>query len=203
MLSPWSRSPPSRWTSSSPFRRLSRHRVHRWRGRRKRCRLAGYHAARLSAPDPVASAIALEHPAKRRAGNRAAPCDSTPAERAYLADISRASPGERFPRSREARYHGPCLDRAPDFAIEVLSPGESPGRILERADFLMSAGTELLWLVDPELETVTVYRPGQQPAVHRAPDNLAAQPVPVQTSHAVARRPLRGSSGEDATDDGE
>jgi Uma2 family endonuclease len=65
----------------------------------------------------------------------------------------------------------------PDFAIEVVSPGDYPGRIFERADFYMRAGTGLLWFVDPETESITAYRPGQAPTVHRAPAVIGALPV--------------------------
>ena len=56
-------------------------------------------------------------------------------------------------------------------------PATFPGRVLDRADFYMRIGTELLWIVAPELEAVTVYHPGQPPSVHRAPAVLDAAPV--------------------------
>lgn len=96
-------------------------------------------------------------------------------ERAYVPDIS-VMRRSNVPRDRQQRSRGP-VEVPPDFAIEVLSPGDYPGRVLEKADFYMRAGTELLWIVDPELESVTVYRPGEAPAVHRAPQSLDAAPV--------------------------
>jgi Uma2 family endonuclease len=65
------------------------------------------------------------------------------------------------PRDRKQRSRGP-VEVPPDFAIEVLSPGDYPGRVLEKADFYMRSGTELLWIVDPELESVTVYGPAKR-----------------------------------------
>lgn len=99
----------------------------------------------------------------------------TPRERVFLPDLAFMRP-ENIPSDRETRRRGPVWS-PPDFAIEVLSPGDSPGRVLERADFYMQIGTQLLWLVDPELEALTVYRPGQAPTVHRAPATVDAKPV--------------------------
>ncbi|MGE0601472.1 MAG: Uma2 family endonuclease [Dehalococcoidia bacterium] len=65
----------------------------------------------------------------------------------------------------------------PDFAIEVLSPDDRPGRINERVDYYLSAGTKLVWIVDPELESITVYRPGAAPEFVRATGTITVEPV--------------------------
>lgn len=65
----------------------------------------------------------------------------------------------------------------PDFAIEVLSPGDRPGRLLERVSFYMRTGVALLWVVDPADELVTVYRPGESPSTFQAPATITAAPV--------------------------
>jgi Uma2 family endonuclease len=65
----------------------------------------------------------------------------------------------------------------PDFAIEVLSPDDRAGSVLERVEFYIRAGTRLLWIVDPELESITVYRPGEGPQIARAGSELDARPV--------------------------
>ena len=96
-------------------------------------------------------------------------------ERVFLPDINLTLAG-RLPKGPEAGQHGP-VSVAPDFALEVVSPGDSVGRVLEKAEFYMRSGTRLLWLVDPDTETISVYRPGQAPTVHRAPTLLDAQPV--------------------------
>ena len=96
-------------------------------------------------------------------------------ERIFLPDINVTLVG-RLPKGPEAGQHGP-ISVQPDFALEVVSPGDGIGRVLEKADFYIRAGTRLLWLVDPDTETVTAYRPGQAPTVHRAPAVIDAQPV--------------------------
>jgi Uma2 family endonuclease len=95
--------------------------------------------------------------------------------RVYLPDIN-VTLMANLPASREERRTGP-IERRPDFAIEVLSPGDNPGRVLERADFYMRTGVSLLWFVDPDTETVTVYRPGDAPRTERAPAVIDAKPV--------------------------
>jgi Uma2 family endonuclease len=94
-------------------------------------------------------------------------------ERVYLPDVSVTLKG-RFPEGLGARGPVPVV---PDFAIEVLSPDDRPSRVLERVEFYTSHGTRLLWIVDPELETVMVYREGEFQGVFRAPQTLDGSPV--------------------------
>jgi len=96
-------------------------------------------------------------------------------ERIFLPDIN-VTLAARQPTTREAGQHG-LVSVPPDFALEVVSPGDSVGRVLEKADFYMRSGTQLLWLIDPDSESITTYRPGQPPAIHRAPAVIDAQPV--------------------------
>jgi Uma2 family endonuclease len=52
------------------------------------------------------------------------------------------------------------LPLAPDLAVEVVSPSDSPREVEERAAMWISFGTRLVWVVEPELEKAFVYRPG-------------------------------------------
>jgi Uma2 family endonuclease len=70
-----------------------------------------------------------------------------------------------------------AVEGAPPFAIEVLSPDDRPAVWLERVDLYMASGTQLLWVVDPEAETIRVYRPGEAAHTYRAGDMLDARPV--------------------------
>ena len=47
---------------------------------------------------------------------------------------------------------------APDLVIEVLSPGNRPGEVLAKVADWLSAGTRLVWIVDPERRVARVYR---------------------------------------------
>ena len=47
---------------------------------------------------------------------------------------------------------------APDLAVEVLSPGDRTGEVDEKIAAWLTAGCAAVWVIDPNLETVTVYR---------------------------------------------
>ena len=47
---------------------------------------------------------------------------------------------------------------APDLAVEVLSPDDRPGEVLEKVADWLSAGTRLIWEIDPERRVARVYR---------------------------------------------
>lgn len=48
---------------------------------------------------------------------------------------------------------------APDLAVEVVSPSDRASDVQARIRDYLAAGTRLVWLVDPQNETVTVYHP--------------------------------------------
>ena len=47
---------------------------------------------------------------------------------------------------------------APDLAVEIVSPGDRAGEVLERVADLLGAGTALVWVVDAIRRRVRVYR---------------------------------------------
>ena len=49
------------------------------------------------------------------------------------------------------------FDLAPDLAIEVLSPNDRPGYVQAKVSDYLTAGTALVWVVDPARRKVTVY----------------------------------------------
>ncbi len=65
----------------------------------------------------------------------------------------------------------------PDLAIEVLSPDDRPGRVARKIAHYMQAGVPLLWVIDPEAEQVTVWKPGESPRTAGPDDELDAAPV--------------------------
>ena len=52
---------------------------------------------------------------------------------------------------------------APDLAVEVRSPSQSAREMDAKATGYLAAGTRLVWVVDPDNRTVTVYRPDRSP----------------------------------------
>ena len=47
---------------------------------------------------------------------------------------------------------------APDLGVEILSPDDRPGEILGKVAEYLSAGTRLVWVIDPERRLARVYR---------------------------------------------
>src|SRR3989454_7934959 len=50
------------------------------------------------------------------------------------------------------------LELGPDLVIEVLSPGDRSGEVLAKVADWLSAGTRLVWVIDPERRLTRVYR---------------------------------------------
>jgi Uma2 family endonuclease len=91
--------------------------------------------------------------------------------RIYLPDVS-VTRLERWPATRENPVPVP-----PDLVVEVISPDDRAGDVLEKADFYLHIGVRLIWLVDPEGRSVTVYRQADAPQLLRPPATLDATPV--------------------------
>jgi Uma2 family endonuclease len=50
---------------------------------------------------------------------------------------------------------------APDWTIEVLSPGQSAAKVLKNINHCLAYGTQMGWLIDPESKTITISRANQ------------------------------------------
>ena len=53
------------------------------------------------------------------------------------------------------------IEVAPDLAVEVVSPSDHFGRLQGKINQYLKGGVRLIWVVDPEDRSVTVYRPGK------------------------------------------
>jgi Uma2 family endonuclease len=60
----------------------------------------------------------------------------------------------------------------PDLAVEVLSPGDRAGEVLDKVHQWLEAGCRVVWVVDPEHQTVTVYEGPDRIATRTADDEL-------------------------------
>lgn len=60
---------------------------------------------------------------------------------------------ERIPEN--ARQASPV---PPDLAIEVVSPTDALYDVLEKVSEYLDAGTKMVWVIEPVLKTVTIYR---------------------------------------------
>jgi Uma2 family endonuclease len=70
-----------------------------------------------------------------------------------------------------------AIDRPPDLHVEIVSPNQSVEKCREKLRFSVSNGCPLGWLIDPEPETVHVYRPGRR--ARRMPDDGVLEGEPV------------------------
>lgn len=62
--------------------------------------------------------------------------------------------GARLPEPEPAGYP----DLAPDLVVEIVSPGDRPGEVLAKIADWVSAGTRLVWVIDPERRQARIYR---------------------------------------------
>jgi Uma2 family endonuclease len=86
-------------------------------------------------------------------------------ERTYVPDLVFVS-----------RQHLPItqrhLHRAPDLAVEILSPDQHWAQFLDKIQFYLLHGVRLVWVIDPATSTVTVQVPGEDARILRPGDHL-------------------------------
>lgn len=51
------------------------------------------------------------------------------------------------------------LELAPDLAVEVVSPSDRMYDVTDKVNLYLNAGTQLVWVVQPKLQSVTVHYP--------------------------------------------
>jgi len=66
---------------------------------------------------------------------------------------------------------------APDLAVEVLSPDDRPGEVLAKVADWLSAGSALVWVIDPDRRTARVYRADGTESHLRESDALDGESV--------------------------
>jgi Uma2 family endonuclease len=74
-----------------------------------------------------------------------------------------------------ARLHLPRerhLHRAPDLAIEILSPDQHWPQFVDKIQFYLLHGVKLVWVIDPASRTIAVQAPGQEGRILGAGDVL-------------------------------
>ncbi len=71
----------------------------------------------------------------------------------------------------------PIPDLAPDLAVEVISAGNTAPEMARKRQEYFGAGVRLVWLVDPEARTVTVYTSPRDSTVLRREDTLSGDAV--------------------------
>lgn len=99
----------------------------------------------------------------------------TGADGGYLVNGQRLIPDvafisyEKKPERLTVSYY----PKAPDLAVEVLSPSDQPSDVRVKLNHYQQAGTTV-WLVDPEQKRIEVYRPGETVVILTEGDTLKA-----------------------------
>ncbi|PSB09747.1 hypothetical protein C7B61_08705 [filamentous cyanobacterium CCP1] len=75
----------------------------------------------------------------------------------------------------EQRQKFPPL--CPDFVVELRSPSDSLKPIREKMQEYVDNGTQLGWLIDPEMNQVEVYRPNRAVEVLQSPQTLTGEDI--------------------------
>lgn len=89
-------------------------------------------------------------------------------------------PDVAFISKRRAQEHGDsarAFDGAPDLAVEVLSPSNTPEGIRAKVAEYLAAGTRSVWVIDSGLRGVTVYADLLSPRVLGEGDFLEGSEV--------------------------
>ena len=64
----------------------------------------------------------------------------------------------------------------PLLAVEILSPSDTQQDIHEKVRKYLEAGTKLVWIIDPEYPTVTVYESGKLPVLFNRGEEVSGDP---------------------------
>ena len=76
---------------------------------------------------------------------------------------------------------------APHWTIEILSPGQSQTKVTKNILHCLKHGTEMGWLIDPDEQTIFVYRPQQEVEVYDQLDLLLSVPSFAQELHLTVQ----------------
>jgi Uma2 family endonuclease len=87
-------------------------------------------------------------------------------------DVALYEDAERF-----VDLHPKYGEVPPLLAVEVLSPNDRADRVMEKITDVLRNGVALVWVVDPERRTVTVYTPHNGPQVFAETQTLTGGEV--------------------------
>ena len=92
------------------------------------------------------------------------------------------SAGPTLPSSAAGRLSGGELPKGhvripPDLAIEVVSPNDLASDLDEKVEDYQKAGVELVWVIQPESRTVSVYRSDGSVSRLHQDDELSGEEV--------------------------
>ena len=70
----------------------------------------------------------------------------------------------------------PYFEGPPILAVEILSPSNLHGEMVDKIRAYLKAGVPLVWVVDPSFRTVIVYRPDGEPELFNVHQELSGGP---------------------------
>ncbi|MBM2827284.1 MAG: hypothetical protein HW403_1348 [Dehalococcoidia bacterium] len=81
---------------------------------------------------------------------------------------------ERLP---EGEIPATFLEMAPDLVVEVVSPNDTAAEVQEKVEEWLRAGTRMVWVVYPNIHSVTVFRSLSEVQVLGESESLNSAPV--------------------------
>jgi Uma2 family endonuclease len=64
----------------------------------------------------------------------------------------------------------------PDWTIEILSPDQTPTKVINNILYCLNAGCQMGWLIDPQVRSIQIYPAKQQPIALEEPDDRLLLP---------------------------
>jgi len=68
------------------------------------------------------------------------------------------------------------IEGPPVLAAEILSPSDTHEDVVEKLQLYLELGVAVVWILDPDLRTVTVHRPHADPVFFSAAQELTGDP---------------------------
>jgi Uma2 family endonuclease len=68
------------------------------------------------------------------------------------------------------------IEGVPTLVVEILSPYDVKKDVTEKVNDYLAAGVPLVWVIDPDYQSVTVHRPGQPVELFNTTQTLSADP---------------------------
>ena len=65
---------------------------------------------------------------------------------------------------------------APDWTIEILSPDQRQTRVTKNILRCLRNGTQMGWLIDPDVRAILIYQPGQEVEILDEPETVLPMP---------------------------
>ena len=75
-------------------------------------------------------------------------------------DVAYLPPESIIGQNRKRKF----FEGFPVLAVEILSPSDQHGRVVEKVRKYLEGGS-VVWVADPDFQTITVHRPGEAPVM--------------------------------------